>query len=139
MFLGVIALTSLLQAGFVIGLAIASRMAHRRLRELEQRLEPQLAEGVERITRLTHVVSEASEQARERAVRLEATATRLADDLGGMVSAGTATVEEVARGSAEQLAGRVAGPPEARRSFLRVLAILRGLQRGLDVWRSDGG
>lgn len=138
-FLGVIALTSLLQAAFVIGLAVASRMAHRRLREMEERLEPQIAQGIERINRLTAAVSAASEQARVRAIRLDATASRLAHDLGEMVDAGAGTVEDLAHGTAETLAARLAGPSEARRPFFRAMAIVRGLQRGLAVWRGDGG
>lgn len=136
-FLGVIALSALLQAAFVVGLAVASRIAHRRLRELEERLEPQLAEGVERITRLTAAVSDASEQARQRAVRLDATATRLTNDLGEMVDVGADSVEDLAKGTAETLAARLASPSEVGRGpFFRALALVRGLQRGLALWRS---
>lgn len=137
-FLGIIALSALLQAIFIIGLAVASRMAHRRLRELEERLQPQLADGVDRMTRLTVAVSRASEQARVRALRLDATATRLANDLGDMVGAGADGVEDLAKGTAESLAGRLAAPSEAaRRPFFRALALMRGLQRGLAVWRGQ--
>lgn len=139
MFLGVIALSALLQAAFVIGLAVASRMAHRRLRELEERLAPQLVEGVERITRLTAAVSDASGQARRRAIRLDAAATRLASDVGSLVDAGARTVEDIAKGTAESLAARIAAPSEARGPFLRALALVRGLQRGLAVWRGQDG
>jgi hypothetical protein len=139
-FLGVIALSALLQAIFIIGLAVTSRMAHRRLRDLEERLQPQLADGVDRITRLTVAVSRASEQARLRALRLDATAARLANDLGDMVGAGADRVEDLASGTAEGLAGRLAAPSEvARRPFFRALALMRGLQRGLAVWRGQVG
>jgi len=139
-FLGVIALSALLQATFIIGLAVASRVAHRRLRELEERLQPQLADGVDRITRLTATVSQTSEQARLRALRLDATATRLADDVGDMVDAGADRVEDLPKGSAESLAARLAAPSEAaRRPFFRALALMRGLQRGLAVWRGQDG
>jgi len=138
-FLGVIALSALLQAAFVIGLAVASRLAERRLRELEQRLAPQLAEGVERIHRLTAAVATASEQARLRARRLDAAATRLGSDLIGLVDAGAERVEEVAHGTAETLAARLAAPSEARGPFLRALALMRGLQRGIAVWRGQDG
>ena len=138
-FLGVIAFTALLQAGFVIGLAVASRTARRRLRDVEERLEPQLAAGLDEVVRLTSAVSVASEQARVRAIRLDATATRLTADLGELVGTGTAHVEGMAGATAENLAARLAAPSEAgRRPFLRALALMKGLRRGLAVWRDDG-
>jgi len=139
-FLGVIAFTALLQAAFVIGLAVASRTAHRRLREVEERLEPQLAAGLDQVVRLTSAVSAASDQARLRAIRADAMATRLAADLGGLVGTGAAHVEGMAGATAENLAARLAAPSEAgRRPFLRALALMKGLRRGLAEWRGDDG
>ena len=139
-FLGVIAFTALLQAAFVIGLAVASRTAHRRLREVEERLEPQLAAGLDKVVRLTSAVSVASEQARVRAIRTDATATRLTADLGELIDTGAAHVEGTAGATAETLAARLAAPSEAsRRPFLRALALMKGLRRGLAVWRGDDG
>jgi len=138
-FLGVIAFTALLQAAFVIGLAVASRIAHRRLRETEQRLEPQIETAIGQIARLSSALSVASEQARERAIHLDATATRLVTDLGGLVGAGADRVEGMAGATAEGLAGRLAAPSEGgRRTFLRALAIMKGVRRGLEVWRGAG-
>jgi type IV pilus biogenesis protein CpaD/CtpE len=139
-FLGVIAFTALLQAAFVIGLAVTSRTAHRRLREVEERLEPQIAAGLDKVARLTSAVSAASEQARVRAIRLDATAARLAADLGELVGTGATHVEGMAGTTAENLAARLAAPSEAgRRPFLRALALMKGLRRGLAVWRGDDG
>src|SRR2546425_445283 len=76
-FRGLTPFTPLLEAAFLLGPAGASRMAHRRLREAEERLEPQLATGLDQVVRLTSAVSAASEQTRLRAVRVDATATRL--------------------------------------------------------------
>ena len=139
-FLAVIALTALLQAAFVIGLAVASRIADRRLRETEQRLEPQIAAALDQIARLSSALAAASEQARQRAVRLDATATRLATDLGDLVGAGADRVEDMAGATAESLAARLAAPTDAgRRPFLRALAVMKGLRRGLAVWRGSDG
>jgi hypothetical protein len=139
-FLAVIALTALLQAAFVIGLAVASRIADRRLRETEQRLEPQIAAALDQIARLSSALAAASEQARQRAVRLDATATRLATDLGDLVGAGADRVEDMAGATAESLAARLAAPTEAgRRPFLRAVAVMKGLRRGLAVWRGSDG
>jgi hypothetical protein len=137
-FLGVIAFTALLQAAFVIGLAVASRIAHRRLQETEERLEPQFAAGLNQIARLTSALSVASEKARLRAIRLDATATRVATDLGELVGTGADHVEGMAGATAENLAARLAAPSEAsRRPFLRALALMKGLRRGLAVWRGN--
>ena len=139
-FLAVIAVTALLQAAFVIGLAVASRIADRRLRETEQRLEPQIAAALDQIARLSSALAAASEQARQRAVRLDATATRLATDLGDLVGAGADRVEDMAGATAESLAARLAAPTDAgRRPFLRALAVMKGLRRGLAVWRGSDG
>jgi len=139
-FLAVIAVTALLQAAFVIGLAVASRIADRRLRETEQRLEPQIAAALDQIARLSSALAAASEQARQRAVRLDATATRLATDLGDLVGAGADRVEDMAGATAESLAARLAAPTEAgRRPFLRAVAVMKGLRRGLAVWRGSDG
>src|SRR5207245_5864329 len=137
--LSVIALSALLQAAFVIGLAVASRMAHRRLREMEERIEPQLVAGLAQVNRLTAALSAASEHARARAFRFDAAAARVADDLGDVVGTTADRVAGMAEGTAERLAGRVASSSEAaRRPFVRALAVVRGLQRGLAVWRGDG-
>jgi hypothetical protein len=139
-FLAVIAVTALLQAAFVIGLAVASRIADRRLRETEQRLEPQIRAALDQIARLSSALAAASEQARQRAARLDATATRLATDLGDLVGAGADRVEDMAGATAESLAARLAAPTEAgRRPFLRAVAVMKGLRRGLAVWRGDEG
>jgi hypothetical protein len=140
LFLGVIALTALLQAAFVIGLAVAGRIAHRRLRETEQRLEPQLEATLDQITRLSAALSAASEQTRQRVLRLDATAARLATDLGDLVGAGADHVEGLAGATAESLAARLAAPSEAgRRPFLHAVAVMKALRRGLAVWRGNDG
>jgi hypothetical protein len=139
-FLGVIAFTALLQAAFVIGLAVASRIAHRRLRETEERLEPQLRSVLDQIARLSSALSTASEQARHRAVRLDATATRLAADLVGLVGTGAERIEGMADATAEDVAVRLAAPSSSgRKSFLRALAVMKGLRRGIAVWRGAEG
>jgi hypothetical protein len=139
-FLGVIAFSALLQAAFVIGLAVASRNAHRRLRETEARLEPQIGAALDQISRLSSALSDASDEARRRAERLDATATRLAVDIGAMVGSGADRVEDLAGATAESLAARLAAPSaEGRRPFLRALALMKGLRRGIAVWRGDDG
>ncbi len=139
-FLGVIAFTALLQAAFVIGLAVASRIAHRRLRETEERLEPQIGAALDQIARLSAALSDASDEARRRAIRVDATATRLAVDVGAIVGNGADRVEDLAGATAESLAARLAAPTEAgRRPFLRAVALMKGLSRGISVWRGDDG
>ncbi len=140
LFLGIIALGALLQSVFVVGLAIASRRTNRRIQEMEDRLGPQIAAGSGQVARLASVVSAASEEARLRAQRLDATATRLSRDLGGLVDAGAGRVAGMAEETAERLAARVAASSEAgRRPFLNAVAALKALRRGLATWRGNGG
>ena len=140
LFLGIIAFSALLQSAFVIGLAVASRRTHRRIQEMEDRLAPQIAASSGQVARLASVVSAASEEARLRAARLDATATRLTHDLGGLVDAGTGRVAGMAEGTAERFAARVAASSEAgRRPFLNAVAALKALRRGLAIWRGNGG
>jgi hypothetical protein len=107
---------------------------------MEERLEPQLAVALDRVASLTSAISTASEQARQRALRLDATAARLADDLRGLVDLSAERVEGMAEDTAETLAARVAAPSEsARRRFVRAMAVVQGLRRGLAVWRGDDG
>jgi len=139
-FLGIIALSASLQAAFVIALAVASRRAHRRLQEMEERLGPQIAIGSEQVARLAAAVSAASEDARVRAVRLESTAARLSQDLGRVVGGGADRMAGLAEATTERLAARVAGSSEAgRRPFLRALAAMKALRRGMAVWRGGDG
>ena len=85
-------------------------------------------------------MSDASAEARRRAIRLDATATRLAVDISAMVGSGADRVEDLAGATAESLAARLAAPSEAgRRPFLRALALMKGLRRGIAVWRGDDG
>jgi hypothetical protein len=138
-FLSVIALSALLQAAFVVGLAVASRIARRRLQEMEERIEPQLVAGLAQVNRLSAALSAASAQARGRALRLDVATARLADDLADLGGTTADRVAGMAEGTAERLAGRMAASSEdARRPFLRALAVVRGLQRGLAVWRDEG-
>jgi hypothetical protein len=105
---------------------------------MEERVEPQLAAALDHVGRLTSALSTA--QARLRALRLDATATRLGDGLRRLVDASADRVEGIAEGTAENVAARVAAPSEAaRRRFVRALAIVHGLRRGLAVWRGDDG
>jgi hypothetical protein len=105
---------------------------------MEERVEPQLAAALDHVGRLASALSTASAQARLRALSLDATATRLGDDLRGLVDASADRVEEMVEGTAENVAARVAAPSEAaRRRFVRALAVVQGLRRGLAVWRGD--
>lgn len=106
---------------------------------MEERVEPQLAAALDHVGRLTSALATASGQARLRALRLDAAATRLGDDMRGLVEASADRVEGMADGT-EDLAARVAGPSQAaRRRFGRALAVVQGLRRGLAVWRGDDG
>ena len=62
-FLGVIALSSLVQAGFVIGLVVQGRRLERRLSELGERIERDIQPAIAHLTRVTRNAAEVSDLA----------------------------------------------------------------------------
>jgi hypothetical protein len=115
-FLGVIALALAVQAGFMVALALAGLRLTRRLDALQAQLDGQIApalKGVERISRNAAEISDlATVQARRIDVVLADTIEKVED-----------TVDVVQRLVVRPL-----------RPVTNLLAILRGLQRGIDVF-----
>ena len=120
-FLGVIALCSVVQAVFLIGLGLAGRRLSRRVEELHQRVDRDVTPILQELSRITRNLSEVSDLAVLQARRL--------DDM---------VVDTI-----ERVDGAVRG---MRRLVLRPLgpighatAFFKGLRRGFDVYRRLGG
>jgi hypothetical protein len=120
-FLGVIAAASVVQAVFLIGLARSGRRLGSRLDELQRRIERDIRPGLEHLSRVTRNLGEISDVATE-------TTHRAAE----VLTAALGRLEE-AVGLVQKLLLRPLGP------FADLLALLRGLQRGLSVYRQLGG
>jgi hypothetical protein len=120
-FLGVIALASLVQAVFVIGLTLEGRRLARRLDELQTRLDREIRPGLEQVARIARNFAEVSDLAVLQVRRLD----DLVED----------TVEKIeeATGVVRRLVLRPLGP------VADVLAFLKGLRRGIAVYRQLSG
>src|SRR5574341_1080906 len=120
-FLGVIALASAVQAGFLVGLVVFGRRLSRRMDELQLRLDREITPALENFTRVSRAAAEISDLATLQARRLD---VLLAD-----------TIEKVEEttGVIQQLVVRPLKPLGG------ILAFLRGLQRGMEVYLQLGG
>jgi hypothetical protein len=120
-FLGIIALASLVQAVFLVALAIAGRRVARRLDELEQRIDRELRPSLESLNRIARNLGEVSDLAVLGARRMDATLADLLDK-----------VEDTATLIRRTLI-RPLGP------LVDIAAFLKGLRRGLQVYQQLRG
>lgn len=120
-FLGVIALASLVQAVCVIGLAVEGRRLARRLDDLQTRLDREIRPALEQVARIGRNFAEVSDLAVLQVRRLD----DLVED----------TVEKIeeATGVLRRLVLRPLGP------IADILAFLKGLRRGIEVYRQLSG
>jgi hypothetical protein len=109
-FLGVIAFASLVQGAFLVGLAIGGLRLARRIGEIQKSVETDIRPAIDDVSRLARNLASVSEIATGQAHRLE---TLVA-----------------------QVRQAVARPFD---SLSDVGAILKGVRRGLDVYRRLGG
>ena len=115
-FLGVIALALVVQAGFMVALALAGLRLARRLDALQAQLDGQIAPALKGVERISRNAAEISDLATIQARRID---LLLAD-----------TIEKVEDTAAE--VQRLVIRP--LRPIAHLLAVLRGLQRGVDVF-----
>src|SRR4051794_12666478 len=120
-FLGLIALASLVQGLFLIGLALSGLRLARRVAEIQKSVETEFRPAMDDVSRLARNLASVSEVATTQAQRLES------------LVAHTVTRVEDARTQFRGVAGR---PID---SFRDVSAILKGVRRGFDVYQRLGG
>jgi hypothetical protein len=120
-FLGVIALSSVVQAAFLIGLAIHGRRLSRRLEELTNSIEREIRPSLEHVSRATRNLTEVSDLALLQARRV--------DDL----VADTVEKVEEATSLLRRVTHRPLGP------LVDIGAFFKGLHRGFAVYRSLRG
>ena len=119
-FLGVIALASVVQAVFLIGLVVFGLRQARRLDELQSRLDKDIAPALENFTRVSRAAAEISDLATLQARRLD------------LVLADTIEKIEETTGVIQQLVVRPLKPIGG------ILALLKGVQRGMEVYLQLG-
>jgi hypothetical protein len=121
LFLGVIALSSLVQAAFLIGLAVGGRRLARRLDEMQRAIDREIRPSLDNLSRITRNVAEIADLATLQARRV--------DDL----LADTVDKIEEATTMIRRVILRPLGP------LVDVAAFLKGLRRGVSVYRKLRG
>jgi len=119
-FLGVIAASSVVQAVFLIGLARAGQRLGRRVEELQRRVDQDLRPGLENLTRVTHSLASIADLA-------AAHAQHAGDVLSGAVDRVEETVALVQKMVLKPLG-----------SLAEVMALLKGVRHGIEVYRQLG-
>src|SRR5262249_7531428 len=142
-FLAIIALTALLQAGFVGALAYAARRGGRKLDEFEGTFDDMVAPQIRHAARLTDKAAQLTEKTLGQARRVEEgvdqasrKAERYVDEAAvGVEDAVERTVDRVSM----HVAARAARAKESRlgRNLSTAAAVARGVQRALEVWEAS--
>ena len=120
-FLGIIALGSLIQSAFLVRIALAGREMSRRLAELQERVDRDLRPTLENLSRVTRNLAEVSDVAVLQARRVD---DLLADTIEKIE--GTTSI-------VKQVVLRPLGP------LMDVAAFFKGLRRGIEVYQTLRG
>jgi hypothetical protein len=120
-FLGVMALASVIQAGFLIGMAVAGRRLVQRVDALQTRIDRELRPAIDNLARITRNFAEITDL-----VTLQA---RRVDDL----LADTVEKIEETTTTIRKLVLRPLSP------LADIAAFLKGIRRGLDVYHKLRG
>ncbi len=121
LFLGVIALASVVQAGFLIGLVVYGRRLARRVDALQIRLDREISPALENFNRVSRAAAEIADLATLQARRFDVV---LADTIEKFEET-TATIQQFVVRPLRPIGG--------------IVAFLKGLQRGMEVYFQYGG
>lgn len=117
-FLGVIALSSVVQGAFLVALIVFGRRLAQRIDALQNRIDRDITPALDNFTRVSRAAAEIADLAALQARRID------------LVLADTAEKIEETTTLVQQLVVRPLRPLGG------ILAFLKGLQRGVDVYRS---
>jgi len=120
-FLGVIAVSSLVQAGFLIGLALSGRRLARRFDELQDRFDREIRPALDQLSRVSRNLGEITDLAVLQVRRVD-----------GLVEDTILKIDEAMNTLRRLLLGPV-GP------VANAIAVLRGVRRGIQVFRQLRG
>ena len=121
LFLGVIALASVVQAGFLIGLVVYGRRLARRVDALQLRLDREISPALANFSRVSRAAAEIADLAVLQARRFDVV---LADTIEKFEET-TATIQQFVVRPLKPIGG--------------IIAFLKGLQRGMEVYFQYGG
>jgi hypothetical protein len=135
-FVAIIAVAAILQAVFVVSLAVAMRIANARMAELQEALDREIAKPIADLTRMADLAVHASEQTLFHARRLEGVvedaAVKIESAVGDVTRKLRAAGDDLEE-TAEEIEEDVLVP--ARDQLSGVAALFRGVQRAVAVWR----
>jgi len=117
-FLGVIAFSAIVQVAFLVGLLVFGRRLARRIDALQTRLDRDLGPALANLTRVSHAAAEIADLATLQARRVDVV---LADTIDRIEDT-TATVQQLVTRPLQKIGW--------------LIAFLKGIQRGLDVYLS---
>jgi hypothetical protein len=139
-FVAILAVVAVMQAIFIIGLAMAMRIANARMAELQDALDRSITKPIADLTLMAEMAVRASEQTLMHAQRM-----------GGAVDEASAKIQSVVGDVTRKLAA-VSGDVEdeieeeldedeevietVREERSGVAALFRGVQRAVEVWRA---
>ena len=140
-FLGVIALASLLQAGFVVAFALGVRTGGRKVADVESRLSSDVLPRLTQAARAAETAADLSARAVVQARRVDAAVSDASLRLLGAVDRTSERVERFAEGATDRLVGGVrrrAAATSVGRTVARAAAVAHGVQRAVDAWEQAG-
>jgi hypothetical protein len=120
-FLGIIALSSLVQGVFLVALLVFGRRAARRLDSVHTRIDREITPALENLSRATRSAAEIADIGALQARRLDL----LLADTADKVEHTTSAIEHFVTRPLKPLGG--------------VMALVRGVQKGIEVFFGDDG
>jgi len=120
-FLGIIALSSVVQAVFLIGLAIEGKKLGRRLEDMERRFEAEIRPAIQNLSRLSRNMADVSELMTSQARRIDLFMSDTVDRL------------DEASNALRQVMLKPVG------TLMDITAMLKGFRKGLEIYRRLGG
>lgn len=120
-FLGVIALSAVVQAAFLIGLVREGRKLGRRLDEIERKFETEITPALRNLSRFSQNLADVSELVTVQSRRVDAFMADTIDKL------------EDATGMLRQVMTKPMG------TLMDITALLKGIRKGVEIYRRLGG
>ena len=141
-FLAVIALTALLQAGFVAAIAFGLRVGNRKLDEFEETFETGVVPQIRNAARLTEKAAEVAEKSLAQAHRVDGMVAGASRKAERYMDEAAVKLENAATRAAMRMDSELAVRADrlrehrAFRKLSRASAFITGVQRALEVWQA---
>jgi len=139
-FVAILAVVAVMQAIFIIGLAMAMRIANARMTELQDALDRSIAKPIADLTLMAEMAVRASEQTLMHAQRMGGAVEEASAKIESVIGDVTRKLSAVSGDVEEELEEELEEDEEliepARDERSGVAALFRGVQRAVEVWRA---